>query len=96
MSRNSRYDRLFKVDRVHVFSYLLGGVISIHEWHVTIHENKVVLAVKTSIHQDVLFNSVYCLLAVVGVVASVYVLKVAAIFDYYLDCFNIILLVVND
>ena len=95
MARNCCYDWLVEVQIVEELPDKLCGVVAVHERHVTIHENQIVLAESVAILVNVPFDGFESLLAVESVITDIERRHVQAISHNYLDCFNVEDLIIN-
>ena len=58
MAGDSDYLRLLELMPEQVLSYLSGGFVAIHEWHVAVHQDQVVAAIFLIVLPNVLFHHV--------------------------------------
>jgi hypothetical protein len=95
LAGDSSDDWLMNVFCVQELSDLLSCFISVHERHVAIHHDKIVLAF-TEILSNVLFHFFDCLLAIEAVIANRISIDSKPILENDQDCFNIELLIINN
>jgi hypothetical protein len=80
---------------IQVFSNLLGRFIAVHERHVAIHQDEIVLAF-SEVLRDVFFNLLDCLLAVEAVVTNRFHIDPKTILKNDDDRFDVELLIIDD
>ena len=56
MSRHRKYHGLDNVKIVKHLSYFNGCFISVHDWHIAIHENERIVAVSTFVEGNIFFD----------------------------------------
>ena len=97
MASDGYYDWLVKSLRMQICSNLLCRFISIEDWHITVHENQIVITEKFVVVNDILnyfadgFFSVHCAFA-----DYVDVIDVEMVLKNYFNGFNVEYFVVYD
>lgn len=95
MSSNCQNNWLGNSKLIMKFSDSLSGFISIHDWHVTIHQNQTKTTFLSIVFLlNILSHNIDSLLSIISLLAVFLLVYLNWVFQYYFQCFNIIVNVI--
>ena len=99
MTRDCTYDWLLQLSVVYQLSYLLCSFVSVHQWHITIHHNQVIVALLKPFYIMVIFNIssnyIQCFLPIVSTFTYTFRINLNTVLKYERKSFYVEYLIVN-